>query len=311
MFRSLTIAVTVSLVTLLLVYGMVTEGRARRTRTLLDELPSTAHAVVRIDVRALRRSAAMRALVEAMLADDRLSEIETACGLNPIADLREVRIWVRGSETQPLQSLGLMLEGDGVDGEALARCHKQLVEARGGSVVRVEATTGPVLSSRDGMSAIALLDESTVVTGSARTVAETVAASRNLRPALAHRPSMARLWSEVATNASVAAVAELPDHWKKGIGRAVSPDALASALEDVEAIGVSLGLRDERRARLILDVESEALAARSAERIRAWAEAPPSSVRPPWDAVLRSAQVVVAGRSLRIDLDISQLLHGG
>lgn len=311
MFRSLTTAVAASLAMVLLVYGLIAQGRTRRVSELLRELPSTAHAVVWIDVRALRSDASTRVFVETMLPEDRLSEIETTCGLNPIADLREVRVWVRGSETQPLQSLGLMLEGDSVQGEALARCHKQLVEARGGSVVRVEATTGPLLASRDGTSAIALLDDRTVVTGSARTVAEAVAAIRELRPVLADRPTIARLWPDVAANASVAAVAELPDHWKEAIRSAASTDALASALEDVEAIGLSLGLRDESRARLILDVAEEDVAVRSAERIRAWVEAPPPSVRPPWDTVLRSARVAVAGRRLRVDFDISQLSNGG
>lgn len=308
MFRSLAVAVAVSLATVLVIYGAIGQGRQLRAKEALRDLPSTACAILRVDVRALRRRAATSVFLGRLLPEDQLSEIEATCGLDPIADLSEVLVWVRGSEAQPLQSVALMLEGDTVRGETLAECHKRLVEARGGSMARVEGVTGPMLASRDRRSAIALLDDRTVVTGSAQTVAEAVAAGRGLRPTLADRPSIAGLWPDLAASAAVVLVAEPPDHWKEAMERAVSAETLTSALEGVDALGLAFGFEEEHRARVVLDVATEDLAARSVERIRAWAGAPPEGIEPPWDAVLRSARVMPAGRRLQVDFDVSTLL---
>ena len=99
--------------------------------------------MLRIDTRALERTAAAKMLIGAFVGEEQLSEIEAICGLDPLAALSEATVWVRGPEDQPFQSIGLMLRGRAADAATLAECHRLLVETRGGSIVRLEGPAGP------------------------------------------------------------------------------------------------------------------------------------------------------------------------
>jgi hypothetical protein len=305
--RSLKVAAVVSVAMVAVIYAALQRGRTVRATRALNALPSTARAVLRIDPPAVRRSAAARSLVDAFVGADRLSEIEATCGLDPMSDLSEATIWVRGSESQPFQSFGLMLTGRRVDAAGLAECHKLLVEARGGSVVRLEAPTGPVLASDDHRSAIALLDGRTVVTGSVRTVAEAMAVHRGLLPTLGDRAPIAALWPEISPDAAIAAALDPPGHWKTALERAAAFDAEESALQGIEAVGLAVKLGSGRATELVLDVATPELANESAALIRAWAASPPPDVEAPWDAILQTARVTIEGRRIRIAVDVSSL----
>lgn len=289
------------------IFAAVHQGRLTRATRALDQLPSTARAVLRIDPAALQRSAAAQTWVRAFVAEEQLSEIEATCGLDPIADLSEVTVWVRGSESQPFQSFGLMLTGRQVDAAALAECHRLLVEARGDSVVRIEAPTGPLLASQDRGSAIAMLDERTVVTGSTNTVAEAMAVHRGILPALVERAPVATMWPEVSPGAAIAAALDPPQHWKAAFERIASLGADASALEGIEAIGLAVRTDGRRATEVHLQVANPELATRSAAIIRGWAASPPEEVQPPWDTVLGSAEVDVDGRRVLVTVDVSSL----
>ena len=282
-------------------------GRTARATRTLEQLPRGARAVLRVDTKALRRSAAAQALIDAFVGEDRISAIEEVCGLDPIEDLSEVTLWVGGSEKQPFRSFGLMLTGRHVDATAIAECHAILVEARGGSVVRLEAPTGPVLASDDRRSAIARLDGHTVVTGSIGTVAETLAVQHGLLPKLVERPSIASLWPVVSSRAAMSAVIDPPSYWKAALERVTAFDADASALEGLEAIGLAVRPGPSRIAHVYIEAATEEQAANSADRIRAWSTLPPQNIQAPWDAVLRSAKVTVQGRRVLVRVDVSSL----
>ena len=289
------------------IYGAVLRGRTVRATRALREVPRAARAVLRIDPAAVRRSSAAQRLLDASVGREQLSEIEAECGLDPLADLSEAILWVRGSEQQPLQSFGLMLTGSRVDANDLAECHARLVAARGGAVVRLEAPTGPVLSSPDGGSAIAILNGRTIVTGSAPTVAEAVAVHRDLLPSLGERARVAAMWPALSRGAAVAGVIEPPDHWKAGLERVSSFGAGNGALEGIEAIGLAVHPDERPEAELYLDVATPEQARRSAALVRSWAASPPDSVEPPWDSLLRSARVRVEGSRVRIRMDLATL----
>ena len=305
--RSLKVAAVVSIAMAGLLVALMHHGRTLRASQALRELPSTARAVLRIDTRALERTAAAKTLIDAFVDEEQLSEIEAICGLDPLAALSEATVWVRGPENQPFQSFGLMLRGRTVDAATLAECHQLLVEARGGSIVRLEGPVGPVLASRDRRSAIALLDDRTIVTGSVGTVAEAMAVLRGTAPALIERPRIALLWPQVNAGASVAAVLDPPEHWKSALERVAKLGHQASALQGLQSIALSVPSGSERTVDLYVDVANADLAAEDAALIRAWATTPPDSVEAPWTEVLQSARVQVREHTIVVTLDVSSL----
>jgi len=305
--RSLKVAAVVSIAMAGLLVALMHHGRTLRASQALRELPSTARAVLRIDTRALERTAAAKTLIDAFVDEEQLSEIEAICGLDPLAALSEATVWVRGPENQPFQSFGLMLRGRTVDAATLAECHQLLVEARGGSIVRLEGPVGPVLASRDRRSAIAVLDYRTIVTGSVGTVAEAMAVLRGTAPALIERPRIALLWPQVNAGASVAAVLDPPEHWKSALERVAKLGHQASALQGLQSIALSVPSGSERTVDLYVDVANADLAAEDAALIRAWATTPPDSVEAPWTEVLQSARVQVREHTIVVTLDVSSL----
>ena len=305
--RSLKVAAVVSVAMAGLLLAAMQYGRTLRASQALRELPSTARAVLRIDTRALQRTAAAKTLVEAFVAEEHFGEIQTICGLDPLVALSDATIWVRGPEEQPFQSIGLMLRGRAADAEALAECHRLLVEARGGSIARLEGPVGPLLASRDGRSAIALLDDRTIVTGSVKTVAEAMAVRHGRAPALMERPRIARLWPHVNAGASVAAVIDPPEHWKSALERVAKLGEQASAMQGLQSIALSVASGSAQTVDVYIDVTDPELATQDAALIRAWAASPPDSVEPPWTDVMRSARVQVRKRTILVTLDVSSL----
>ncbi len=305
--RSVKVAASVAIVLAAAIYGALRQGRVARATRALHLLPSTARAVLRIDPPALRRSSAARTLLHAFVDPEQLSEIEASCGIDPIAQLAEVTVWVRGPEQQPFQSFGLMLSGGQVDAATIANCYERLVDARGGSVTRLEAPTGPLLASDDRGSALALVDDRTVVTGSVRTVAEAMAVRRGLVPTLAERAAVAELWPAVSFGAALSAVLDPPPHWKAAFERITTFDSIASALDGIDAMGLAVRPGKTQMAEVYLRAETPEAAAKSAERIRAIAATPADAAEPPWDALIRSAKVTVDGQRVVVRVDLSSL----
>jgi hypothetical protein len=305
--RSLKVAAVVSIAMAGLLFAAQRHGRTLRASQTLQELPSTARAVLRIDTLALERTAAARALIAAFVPEEELSEIEAVCGLDPLTALSEVTVWVRGPEEQPFQSIGLMLKGRTVDAEALAACHHLLVGKRGGSTIRLDGPAGPLLASPDRRSAIALLDDHTIVTGSVRTVTEAIAVRRGSAPALVERPRIAALWTQVSAGTSIAAILYPPEHWKSALERVAKLGEAASPLKGAQTIALSVASGSEQTVDLYIDIADVELAERDAELIRAWTVSPPASVEPPWTDLLRSARVRVRERTIVVTLDVSSL----
>jgi hypothetical protein len=305
--RSIKVAAVVTMAMAGLLFATVQRGRVLQGTRTLRELPSTARAVLRIDTRALERTEAANTLIGTFVPKEQLSEIEAVCGLDPLTALSDVTIWVRGSDDQPLQSIGLMLRGRMVDAVALAECHRLLVEARGGSVVRLDGPAGAFLASQDRRSAVALLDDRTIVTGSVSTVAEAMAVRRGTVSALVERSQIAALWPEVSAGASVAAVLEPPEHWRSALERMGKLGGHVSALREVRTVALAIPARSKQTIELFLDIADAEVAARDAELIRTWAASPPDSVEPPWTDILRSARLEVLGKRIVVTLDVSSL----
>lgn len=304
--HSLKVAALAAIATAAMIYASFVQGRTAHATRALRLLPSTARGVLRIDSRSLLRSAAARVLLDAFVREEQLSEIEAICGLDPIADLAELTVWVRGSAERPFESFGLMLTGGRVDATEIATCYEALVDARGGSVTRLDAPTGPLLASEDRGSAIALVDARTVVTGGVRTVAEAMAVRRGLLPTLAERAPVASLWSTVSPGAAIAATLEPPSQWKAALERITTFDA-ASALHGIDAIGLAVRPGKAQRVEVHLQATTPELASQSAALIRRMAEAPPDAMEPPWDELLRTGEVAVDGQHIVVVVDVSSL----
>lgn len=307
MSRSLKVAVVVSIATVALLYGAIEHGRRIREQEPLHELPSTARAVLRIDTGSLRHTPAAAALFHALGPEEQLTEIEATCGIAPLDALSDIVLWVRGPDDQPFQSIGLMLTGRTADATALAECHRSLVEDRGGSVVRLDGPTGSLLTSRDRRSAIALLDQRTIVTGSVRTVAETLEVARGSAPALVVRAPIAELWRRISRDAAVSTVLEPPEHWREALQNLDSRGQDRPALEGIRMIGLRIRSGSERMIEVELYFVEPDTARRSAAQIEGWLRNPPDSVEPPWIDVLTTATVKAEGQTISISLDVSAL----
>ena len=290
-----------------LLFAAMQHAQSLRASRVLHQLPSTARAVLRIDTAALERTDAAKAFLGAFVADEQLSEIEAVCGLDPIESLSEVTVWVRGPDDQPFQSIGLMLRGRTANAATLAACHRALVEGRGGSVARLDHPEGPLLAGGDQRSAIAVVDERTITTGSVGTVAEAISVRHGSAPALVERDRMAALWPSVSTKSSIAAVLEPPDHWIAALQRVTTRFDAPLAMQDVEAIGLSIESGSRQTAKVYMEVGDALLAARYAERIRAWLASLPESIEPPWRDVLQSGRVRAEGHRIELALDVSSL----
>lgn len=305
--RSIRLALAISLVVGVVIYGALEQGQTLRASRALRELPSTVRFVLAIDPGALETSASARALVEAFVGVEQLSDIEATCDLDPMRDLSELVLWVRGSEREPFESFGLSLTGKTVDAAAIAECHRLLVDARGGSVIRLEAPSGPLLASDDRRSAIALVDERTVITGAVRTVAEAMAVRQGRLPALEERSRVAEVWPRVRRGAALAAVFDPPAYWKTALERIPAFGADPSALEGIETVALSAKRGSETTIDVLVDASTPELAERNAEIIRSWVDEPPADVEPPWTEVLRSARIRVEGVRVIATLDVAAL----
>jgi hypothetical protein len=307
MSRSLKVGVTVSLAMVALLYGLIEHGRSMRATLPLRQLPSTARAVLRIDTSALLDTPAAEVLVGAFVGEKQLTEIEKTCGIAPLEALSDIVVWVRGPDDQPFQSIGLMLRGRSANASKLAECHRLLVSARGGSVVRLDAPVGPLLASRDRRSAIALVDDRTVVTGSVRTVAETMEVEQGIVPPLLDRAPIASLWRRLAPQAAVTGVLEPPPHWREALQNLGRIGDQESALEGVRALGFAIPSGSQRRVEAQVDFIDAETARRDQSAIETWLHHPPDSVATPWADVMRSARVQAEGATVRISLDVSAL----
>lgn len=307
MSRTVALACAVGVLTVAGIYVAIERGRTLRASSELRELPSSARLVLAIETAALRSSASAALLLGAFVDESSLSDIEAKCGLDPMDDLAALLFWVRGSERKPIESFGVQLEGSAARADEIAECHASLVETRGESLVRVEASTGPLIASEDRRSAVALVDDRTVVTGSVQTVVEAMAVRRGLLPALAERAAIADVWPTVRRGAAIAALVHPPAHWKAALARIAPFDDVPTLLDDVVTLALSAPTGLEPNATVRVHLRDPDSAEAAAAEIRAWAATPPVHMEPPWTTVLESARVRVDGRTVAITLDVSAL----
>ena len=296
-----------AIATVALLYVAIEHGRTLRAERTLHELPKTARAVLRIDAAALADSESARALFDWFVPAERLSEIEARCGLAPLAALSDATVWVGGPEGEPFQSIGLLLRGRTADAETLAECYQTLVEARGSAIDRVATPTGPLLRSRDGQSALAQVDDHTVVTGSADTVSEFLAVGRGVVPPLVEEARFRDIWSRVAVGAAIAGVFVAPPRWQSAFERIGAISDQASALAGVEGLGFTTRANIPTALTVVLDVTDSAVARRDAALMEVWMESPPDTVEPYLVNLARSAQIQVDGARITVTLDVSSL----
>lgn len=305
--RSTKVAGVAAIATIVLLYTINQHGRALRAERALHELPKTARAVLRIDAAAVAESKSARALFDWFVPAEHLSEIEARCGLAPLAALSEATVWVGGPEGKPFQSIGLLLRGRTADAETLAECYRTLVEARGGAIDRVTTPTGSLLRSRDGLSALAQIDDRTIVTGSTDTVAEFMAVERGVVPPLVEETRFRDIWSRVAVDAAIAGVFVAPPRWQSAFERVGAISDRGSALAGVEGLGLTTRAKIPTALTVLLEVTDSEVARRDAALMEVWLEAPPDTVEPYLVDLARSAQIHVDGALITLTLDVSSL----
>ena len=307
MSRSIRIALVISLLVVGAVHLTIERGKTLRASRTLRQVPSTARIVAAIDPAAVGRSASATALLRWFLDEEQLSEIELICGLDPMRDLREIVVWVRASASTGFEGFGLSLQGRTVDANRLAECHRLIVGERGGSIVRLDALSGPVLASEDRKSAIAWVDSDTVITGAFETVAEAMAVRDGRLPTLHEREPIAELWPGARREAALAAVLEPPPNWKAALERVPAFGSDPSALEGVRALAFSAKQGATPTVELVVNAVSAELAARQGDLVRDLAANPPEGIESPWSEVLRSARVRVDGTQVVTTLNLVEL----
>ncbi|MCZ6805922.1 MAG: hypothetical protein O7F08_03140 [Deltaproteobacteria bacterium] len=307
MSRSTRVGGGVAIATIVLLYAIIEHGRTLRAERALHVLPKTARAVLRINPSALANSESALALFDWLVPAERLSEIEARCGLDPLAALSDVTVWVGGPEGESFQSVGLLLQGRTVDSETLAECYRTLVEARGSAIDRVATSTGPLLRSRDGRSALAQVDEHTVVTGSTDTVAEFMAVGRGAVAPLFEEARFRDIWSRMAIGAAIAGAFVAPPRWQSAFERIGAVSDQASALAGVEGLGFTTEAEIPTAITVVLDVKDSDIARRDVALMEVWMESPPDTIEPYWVDIARSAQIEVDGALITLTLDVSGL----
>ena len=305
--RTLKVAAVVSISMAGLLFAAMQHAKTLRTSRLLRQLPSTARAIVRIEPALLEGTAAGKTLLDTFVDAEQLSEIETVCGLDPIEALSEVVVWIRGPDDQPLQSIGVMLTGRTASAATLAACHRALVEVRGGTVVRLDGPSGPMLANRDQQSAIAMIDDRTIVAGSVTTVTEAIEVRHGTTPALIERGRIAARWPSLTRGSSVSAILEPPGHWMSALERVLKRLGGPSALEGAQTIGLFVESGSAATVTLSIDVSTTELATRDAARMRDWIASPPEHLEPPWTNVLQTARVSARERNIQVTVDVSSL----
>ena len=282
-------------------------GRRLGARRALYLIPDTARAVLRLDTEALASSEAGQALVGQLFPERELSDLETHCELQPLTDFRELAIWGGGPDGQSFRSVGLLLRARDADTEALAKCYRTLVEVRGGTLIRTQTPSGPVLASSDGRSAFARVDPERVVTGSPSTVAELLAVMRGEAPPLAKQQDFLELWSNLGGDGAITGVFMPPPAWRSALDRASRIGAGVSAVSGVEAVGLATGVPKRGEAKLLLRTSDQDIARRDATLIEVWTSNPPDTVPRGWAAAIRSAEVSVDANVITVTVDLSDL----
>ena len=282
-------------------------GRRLGARRALYLIPDTARAVLRIDTEALARSEAGQALVAQLVPERELSELEAHCGLQPLTDFRELTIWGGGPDGRSFRSVGLLLRARDADAETLAECYRTLVEARGGTLIRTQTPSGPVLASSDGRSAFARVGAERVVTGSPSTVAELLAVVRGEARPLAKQRDFLKLWSSLGGDGAITGVFLPPQSWRSALERAGRIGAGVSAVSGVEAVGLVTGVPKQREAKLLLRTSDQDTARRDATLIEVWASDPPDTLPKGWAVAIRSAEISVEANVITVTVDLSRL----
>jgi hypothetical protein len=305
--RSSKAAAIATIATTGLLIAIIHYGRTARVERNLEVLPKTARGVLRFDSSRVTTSQSARALFRWLAPEARLTEIEALCDLDPATAFADVIVWVGGPEGEPFQSIGLLLRGHTVDSEALARCYRRVVEARGGSIRRATSASRPLLISGDGRSALVQVDSKTVVTGSAETVDEFLAVADGMTASLLEEARFRKLWRRLATGAAIAGAFVAPPRWQSAIERLGTIGNGASALTGIESIGFTTKAGTPTGVMLVFDVVDAETARRDAALMDVWVRSPPEELAPEWIAMTRGAHIEVTDRSIFVTLDVSTL----
>jgi hypothetical protein len=163
------------------------------------------------------------------------------------------------------------------------------------------------LANREQQSAIAVIDDRTIIAGSVATVSEAIGVRRGTAPALVERRGIAERWPMLARGSSISAILEPPDHWMSALERVAERLGGPFALEGAQTVGLFVESGSARAVAFSIDVSSAELAVENAARMRGWIASPPEHLEPPWTEVLRTARVSVRDRNIEVTMDVSSL----
>lgn len=211
----------------------------------LDAIPSDAFLVATFDIAALRDSP-IAAPLAPLVASLGATEVETQCGFEPIARVRELSIAIpEGHDGE----FGILARGN-ISREEMSKCASAVISARGGSPVESkQADFSEVSDDSSTLSApskIAWDDHGLVLVGRGEWLGDMIEASRSKRANISTNAQHAELRTTLGKGRLAILTATLPAQLRKKIERQMQSDAegenaMMQGVLGVAAAGVAIG----------------------------------------------------------------------
>jgi hypothetical protein len=214
----------------------------------LDAIPADAFLVTTFDIAALRDSQ-LAAPLAPFVASLGATEVETRCGFEPIARVRELSIAIpEGQDGE----FGILARGNFTRDE-MSKCANAVIAARGGSPIETKSGDFSEVSDDSSVlslpSKIAWDDSGLVLVGRGGWLGEMMDASRGKHARIATNAQHAELREALGKLRLVVATATLPAGLRKKIERQMQGDsegenAMMQGVLGVGAAGIAIGTKN-------------------------------------------------------------------
>jgi len=216
----------------------------------LELAPAGTTAVFRVDVPALMASPLWTAWVGE--GDAGYRRIVTACGFDPLADLRTADVYLVGTSRRPLDQVGFVVRGP-LRHEELIRCVERITDEDGGGVHEVEIEGVRAIASDHGASRAAFVGSDAIVGGDEDLVRDLLRRAHGEGESLANDDVLSALYQRVRSRRELIAVARVPESWRRVLLRA-APDPGWAPLATTEAVALGARIRDGLGATVVLEL---------------------------------------------------------
>jgi hypothetical protein len=206
--------------------------------------PAETSVLVRVDMKALKRSIVFRKLVEERGLDAGMKELAEKCGYDLLGALSELFVFVRPDET----SNSVAIVGSGrIDVEAAMSCMRQRlaeneVELEETTLEGFRALTSPTISAR-----VAFVGSRGIVLGEEPLVTDILRRVRGEIPRLDAKSHLAVLYDRIRPERDVVVAAELKENWHRSARDFLEPQhayQLMPSLMHLHEAGIGITLRD-------------------------------------------------------------------